>query len=69
MDYKIITSLLEKYFDGTTSLQEETQLKNYFSSNDVDPKLVQYKPLFEFWEEEASIELDDSFDDKILERN
>ena len=42
-------ALLEKYFDGETSIAEENELKNYFSSSDVAPHLEQYKPLFGYF--------------------
>ena len=31
MDYKYITQLLERYWEGTTSLEEEQILKAFFS--------------------------------------
>lgn len=42
-------ALLEKYFEGETSITEENELKNYFSSPDVAPDLEQYKPLFGYF--------------------
>lgn len=42
-------ALLEKYFEGETSIAEENELKNYFSSLNVAPHLEQYKPLFGFF--------------------
>ncbi len=44
-------TLLEKYFEGETSIVEENELKNYFSSPDVAPHLEQYKPLFGYFAE------------------
>jgi hypothetical protein len=41
-----IEILLEKYFEAETSIAEEQELKNYFTSSDVAPLLEQYKPLF-----------------------
>lgn len=41
-----IEILLEKYFESETSIAEEQELKNYFTSSDVAPLLEQYKPLF-----------------------
>lgn len=38
--------LLEKYFEGETSLAEEKQLMNYFQSENISPELEKYKPLF-----------------------
>ncbi len=41
-----IENLLEKYFEAETSIAEEKELKDYFTSSDVAPPLEQYKPLF-----------------------
>ena len=44
-------ALLEKYFEGETSIAEENELKNYFSSSNVASHLEQYKPLFGYFVE------------------
>ena len=43
---KNIEILLEKYFDGETSISEENELRKHFSSSDVEPHLKQYQPMF-----------------------
>jgi hypothetical protein len=44
-----IENLLEKYFQGETSIAEENELRNYFSSMDVAQHLEQYKPIFGYF--------------------
>lgn len=51
MELHKIESLLEKYFDAETSIAEENQLRNYFSSADVAQHLEQYKSMFTYFTE------------------
>lgn len=44
-----IENLIEKYFEGETSIAEENELKTYFSSEDVAQHLQQYSPLFGYF--------------------
>jgi hypothetical protein len=46
MELNKIETLLEKYFRGETSIAEENQLRDYFTSPNVTPNLEQYKPIF-----------------------
>lgn len=46
MELNKIEDILEKYFEGETSIAEENQLKEYFSSPNVAQHLEQYKPMF-----------------------
>jgi hypothetical protein len=49
MELHNIEILIEKYFQGETSIAEENQLKDYFASADVAQHLVQYKPMFAYF--------------------
>lgn len=46
MELDKIEQLIEKYFEGNTSVAEEKELKHYFTSNLVAPHLEQYTALF-----------------------
>ena len=46
MNNKNIHILIEKYFDGETSLSEENRLFKYFRGNDISPDLLPYKEMF-----------------------
>jgi hypothetical protein len=52
--YEEIKGLLDKYFEGNTSLQEEQDLRNYFSSKTVDKDLSKYAPLFQYFKTERT---------------
>lgn len=49
MESNKIEILLEKYFEGETSIAEEKELTNYFTSSDVAQHLEQYQPLFGYF--------------------
>ena len=49
MELNKIEDILEKYFQGETSIAEEKELTNYFSSSDVAQHLEQYKPMFGYF--------------------
>ena len=49
MEFNKIEDILEKYFHGETTIAEENQLKEYFSSPDVAQHLEQYKPIFGYF--------------------
>lgn len=51
MEFDKMEALLEKYFEGETSIAEENELKDYFSSSDVAPHLEEYRPLFGYFAE------------------
>lgn len=53
MELKDIEILLEKYFDGETSISEENELRKYFSSANVLPHLKQYQPMFGYFSDAA----------------
>ncbi len=55
MELDKIERLLEKYFEGETSLQEENILSEYFVSDKVAPHLVQYRSMFAFFRKEKNV--------------
>ena len=64
MDYKYIEQLLERYWQGETTLQEENILRSFFSQPDIPESLQKYSVLFACEKEEP---LGDDFDTRILE--
>lgn len=50
-----IKILLDKYFAGETSREEDMQLRQYFSEANVDDEFYEIKPLFSYLIEEANV--------------
>lgn len=48
-----IDDLLEKYFEGETTCEEERQLRHFFATDDVPERLAIYRPLFACIDQEA----------------
>lgn len=48
-----IDNILDKYWEGTSSLEEENVLKEYFNSSEVQDAHLEFKPLFNFFKAEA----------------
>jgi hypothetical protein len=61
-----IEILLEKYFEGNTSIREEKILRDFFQGNEIPVHLQDYKPLFTFLVQEQKIEMDEpNFEQKL----
>ena len=72
MDYKYIEQLLERYWQGETTLQEEAILRSFYSQmesggdngcHDIPESISQYRQLFTIGKEAP---LGDDFDERIL---
>ena len=53
-----IDELLNRYFEGETSAEEEQKLRRFFASDNVPENLSAYKPLFAYFDEEIAAERD-----------
>lgn len=49
-----IEELLDRYFEGETSAEEERSLRSFFASGQVPEHLEAYRPLFAYFDEEIS---------------
>ena len=62
MELAKIEQLLEAYFEGQTSLQEEQQLRDYFAQQELPAHLELYRPMFAGFQlaeqEEADFEIE-----------
>jgi hypothetical protein len=60
---KYIETLLERFFEGQTSNEEEQQLYLFFRQEEISSDLIQYKQVIKYFESELADEL------TCLERN
>ncbi len=52
MDYHKINELLEKYYEGETTLDEETYIKEYFANTDLSKEHLSQKQMFQYFNTE-----------------
>jgi hypothetical protein len=64
-----IEALLEKYWEGETTLAEEKEIKEFYLKNQqLPPHLEVHRSQFFFFSEAKKEKLDESFDKKMLEK-
>jgi len=68
MEFNNITQLLNKYWEGETSLQEEEKLKQYFTKEKVAQEHLEFQPLFQFFKEEQDVMISDDFEKRLLKQ-
>ena len=67
MDYKYINQLLDRYWDGETTLEEEQILRSFFSQLCVPDELAKYRQLFVYEQTEPQQDrLGDDFDERLM---
>ena len=64
MNNTAIKYLIEQYFEGETSLQEEQQLRTYFQQGEVAEELKEYQPLFQYFATAKQEELPSGFEEQ-----
>lgn len=67
MDYKYIGQLIERYWQGETSLEEEQILRAFFSQREVPASLERYRALFMYEQAQPKRDvLGGDFDERML---
>ena len=57
MNDKEIRSLLDKYWEGESSLEEESLLRDYFTTGEVADEFISFRPLFTFFSAARSVKM------------
>lgn len=67
-DEQKMDQLLDRYFQGETSLEEESWLRRQCQRPDLPDPYLPYRSWFTVIEEEANQSLDDSFEAELLDK-
>lgn len=65
MDYNDIERLLERYWRCETSVEEEARLRDFFTREEVPARLMRYKSLFGYQQEQRQVQVSDDFDARL----
>jgi len=57
-EYKTINELLERFFEGLTSVNEERELYRFFKQSAIPEEFVRYKPVMHYFEDGIIKEMD-----------
>ncbi|MCX6243542.1 MAG: hypothetical protein NTU98_02460 [Bacteroidetes bacterium] len=69
MNFTEIEQLIGKFYEGATTPEEERQLREFFSQEEIPPHLAVHAGLFRFYEESEKETIPDpGFEDKLLAR-
>lgn len=68
MNTSEIEALLDKYYEGETTLAEEKLLRDFFCGDDVPASLLSHRPMFGYFASEAAVSSSEDLQDKSLVR-
>lgn len=68
MESKQIKTLLDKYWEGESSLQEEQALREYFAQEVVEEEFRAFKPMFQFFKQEQDAYLNGDFEERLSQK-
>ncbi len=57
MKYEEVQEILDRYWEGETTLEEERRIKAYFNGGQIDARLSHIGPMFQAIREEQSLQL------------
>lgn len=68
MDFDEVKGLLDKYYEGTSTSEEERVLQEYFSNPNMDKRLEEFRVDFLYSKAEKSIQSSTNFKQKLVEQ-
>lgn len=68
MDFSRIEILLERYWNCVTTIEEEAELRDFFKQSEIPTEFEKSAALFRYFESQRHIELDNKFEEEVLEK-
>ncbi len=65
MEFNQIKNLIEQYFEGDTSVEQEQLLRTYFSGEEIHDELTLYTPIFRFQTTDSKQTLSSEFNSNL----
>lgn len=65
MDYNTAKTLLDRYFEGTSTLAEEAELRSYFQQENLPAEMLAYRPLFQFFKIAGEQKVSEAFSERL----
>lgn len=65
MDYNTAKTLLDRYFEGTSTLAEEAALRSYFQQENLPADMLAYRPLFQFFKVAGEQKVSKAFSERL----
>lgn len=65
MDYKQLETLIKKYWDCETSLEEEERLREWFRTHEVPERFTETAKLFSYFDEQKQKATGEQFDKQL----
>lgn len=66
MDYNQLETLIKKYWDCETSLEEEERLREWFRTHEVPERFKETAKLFSYFDEQKQKATDKQFDARVV---
>ena len=68
MDLSRIEILLERYWNAVTTVEEEDELRSFFTSHDVPDEMKDAAALFKYFEMQKNASLNEEFDKAVINK-
>lgn len=68
MEFNEIKALLEKYWNGETTLEEEIQLRDWFATHETPAEFQEVASLFRYFDQQRQLVVSTGFDEELRKK-